>query len=67
MVFRTVFPEGYNDIWNKEESDLDCGFSLKIKNLLQILGQPFGTPTFRHLLGSIWSHSSSSLLSVLSN
>lgn len=54
-------------IWNKEESDLDCGFSLKKKNLLQILGQPFGTPTFRHLLGSVWSHSSSSLLSVLSN
>lgn len=30
-MFRAIFPKGYNDLWNKEESDLEGGFSMKKK------------------------------------
>lgn len=31
-------------IWNKEESDLDCGFSLKKKICCRFLANPLGHP-----------------------
>lgn len=65
LVFITVFPKGYNDIWNKEESAFESSFLLKKKTVGS--WPTLRQPTFMHLLGSILSHTSSSLLSIFSS
>lgn len=64
-MLRASFPRGYDE--NKEESDLEGGFSFKEKKSVADSWPSPGTPTFVPLLGSVGSHSSSFLLPIPSN